>query len=81
MKNPATNLFAMAVGEDGASLTALAGSISAQAAEALLAKQKPDGHILFELEADATIPAEYIFLNHFLDDLKPEVEAELGTYL
>jgi squalene-hopene/tetraprenyl-beta-curcumene cyclase len=81
MKNPATNLFAMAVAEDATSLAASAGSVSAQAAEALLAKQQPDGHVLFELEADATIPAEYIFLNHFLDDLEPDLEAELGTYL
>src|SRR3546814_972268 len=33
---------------------------------ALKAEQRPDGHWLFELEADATIPAEYIFLQHFL---------------
>ncbi|MEQ8356217.1 MAG: squalene--hopene cyclase [Kiloniellaceae bacterium] len=33
---------------------------------ALQAEQRPDGHWLFELEADATIPAEYIFLQHFL---------------
>ena len=32
----------------------------------LLSKQKGDGHWAFELEADATIPSEYIFLNHFL---------------
>ena len=52
-----------------------------EAAEALAALQQDDGHILFELEADATIPAEYIFLNHFLGDLEPELEAELGEYL
>ncbi|WP_137391248.1 squalene--hopene cyclase [Rhodoligotrophos defluvii] len=53
----------------------------AEAAQSLAALQQPDGHILFELEADATIPAEYIFLNHFLGDLEPEIEAELGEYL
>ena len=52
-----------------------------QAAEHLMARQQADGHIVFELEADATIPAEYIFLNHFLDDLEPELEAEMATYL
>ena len=31
-----------------------------RAAAALLERQKPDGHWVFELEADATIPAEYI---------------------
>ncbi|MGA9948182.1 MAG: hypothetical protein WBQ24_08020, partial [Xanthobacteraceae bacterium] len=30
------------------------------ARDALLACQRPDGHWLFELEADATIPAEYV---------------------
>jgi hypothetical protein len=29
------------------------------AADALLADQRADGHWVFELEADATIPAEY----------------------
>ena len=51
------------------------------AAEHLMARQHDDGHIVYELEADATIPAEYIFLNHFLDDLEPELEAEMGEYL
>ena len=51
------------------------------AAARLLDMQKDDGHIVFELEADATIPAEYIFLNHFIDDLQPELEAEMGEYL
>jgi len=43
--------------------------------------QKPDGHWVFELEADITIPAEYIMLNHFLDDLEPELEAELADFI
>ena len=51
------------------------------AADHLMARQQDDGHIVFELEADATIPAEYIFLNHFLDDLEPDLEAEMGDYL
>ncbi|HMK70119.1 MAG TPA: hypothetical protein VK442_04015, partial [Xanthobacteraceae bacterium] len=29
-----------------------------KATQALLAQQRPDGHWVFELEADATIPAE-----------------------
>ena len=29
----------------------------------MVAQQKEDGHWAFELEADATIPSEYIFLN------------------
>ncbi len=47
----------------------------------LVALQKPDGHFVFELEADATIPAEYVMLRHFLGDPDPEIEAEIGRYL
>src|SRR3979490_160295 len=36
------------------------------ATRALLALQRPDGHWVFELEADATIPAEYVLLRHYL---------------
>ena len=43
--------------------------------------QRADGHWVFELEADVTIPAEYILLNHFLDLLEPELEAELAEYI
>jgi squalene-hopene/tetraprenyl-beta-curcumene cyclase len=53
-----------------------------RAADALLRRQKPDGHWVFELEADATIPAEYILLRHFLgeaDDL--QLEQKIGVYL
>jgi squalene-hopene/tetraprenyl-beta-curcumene cyclase len=53
----------------------------AEAREALLAHQAPDGHWAFPLEADATIPAEYILLEHFLDDIDDEVEQRLANYL
>ncbi len=43
--------------------------------------QADDGHWAFELEADATIPAEYIFLNHFLGTIDDEVEGKLAKYL
>ena len=38
-----------------------------RAANALCRRQNADGHWRFELEADATIPAEYILLEHYLD--------------
>ncbi len=53
-----------------------------RAADALLRLQKDDGYWVFELEADATIPAEYILLRHYLgepDDL--ELERKVGVYL
>ena len=52
------------------------------AAGALLERQRPDGHWVFELEADATIPAEYILLRHYLaepDDF--DLERKIGVYL
>ncbi|MDA0664158.1 MAG: squalene--hopene cyclase [Proteobacteria bacterium] len=48
---------------------------------ALAALQKDDGHWVFELEADVTIPAEYILLEHFLDEIDPEIERKLAVYL
>ncbi len=48
---------------------------------ALLRRQQPDGHWVFELEADATIPAEYVLLEHFLDRIEPDLEQRIGVYL
>ena len=48
---------------------------------ALARQQHADGHWLFELEADATIPAEYVLLEHFLDRIDPALEAKIGVYL
>lgn len=47
----------------------------------LLDQQQSDGHWAFELEADATIPAEYIMLNHYLGEPNDEVEGKLAVYL
>jgi squalene-hopene/tetraprenyl-beta-curcumene cyclase len=64
-----------------ASFAALNHGIS-RAAEALFATQKPDGHFVFELEADCTIPAEYILFVHFLGETPNlELEAKLCNYL
>ena len=52
-----------------------------EASSWLAGKQTEDGHWVFELEADATIPAEYILLNHYLDDIDDAVEAKLAAYL
>ena len=53
----------------------------ARATSALLASQQPDGHWVYELEADATIPAEYILLQHYLDEIVPEEQSRLADYL
>ncbi|MGN6550970.1 MAG: squalene--hopene cyclase [Pararhizobium sp.] len=52
------------------------------AAGALRRARQPDGHWLFELEADATIPSEYVLFTHFLgEEADPELEAKIGRYL
>jgi len=43
--------------------------------------RRPDGHYLYELEADATIPAEYVLLEHYLDRMTPDLQAKIGVYL
>ncbi len=49
--------------------------------EALARRQQADGHWVFELEADATIPAEYVLLEHYLDRIEPELQRKIGVYL
>jgi squalene-hopene/tetraprenyl-beta-curcumene cyclase len=60
---------------------ALEASIAA-ATRAVLAARQPDGHWVFELEADATIPAEYVLLRHFLGEpVDTVLEAKIANYL
>ena len=59
----------------------LEGAIDAATA-ALLRAQRPDGHWVFELEADATIPAEYVLFVHYLGEAANlELERKIGVYL
>ncbi len=52
------------------------------ATRALLDRQRPDGHWVFELEADATIPSEYVLLVHHLAETPNlELERKIGIYL
>ena len=53
-----------------------------RAADALGRLQKSDGHWVFELEADATIPAEYVLLKHYLGEpVDAAQEAAIARYL
>jgi squalene-hopene/tetraprenyl-beta-curcumene cyclase len=62
-------------------LEKLQGSIT-QATRALHTHQQKDGHWVFELEADATIPAEYILFRHYLGEpVDAELERKIGNYL
>ena len=44
-------------------------------------RQADDGHWLFELEADATIPSEYVLLNHYFGTIDDDLEGRIGVYL
>jgi squalene-hopene/tetraprenyl-beta-curcumene cyclase len=52
------------------------------AREYILSRQSPEGYWVFDLEADATIPSEYILLQRFLGREVPlELKTRLGNYL
>src|SRR5258707_8199440 len=52
------------------------------ATRALIDRQRADGHFVFELEADATIPAEYILLRHYLaEPVDTPLEEKIAAYL
>src|SRR2546423_6151881 len=54
----------------------------ARATQALIEEQQPDGHWVFELEADATIPAEYVLLQHYLGEGdRVGIEPKIAAYL
>src|SRR5947209_7172821 len=52
------------------------------ATDDVLDDQQPDGHWVFELEADATIPAEYVLMVHYFGETPNlELERKIGVYL
>jgi squalene-hopene/tetraprenyl-beta-curcumene cyclase len=52
-----------------------------RAEESLVALQHPDGHWVFELEADVTIPSEFILLQHYFGRIEPELQAQIAGYI
>ncbi|VFU08999.1 putative Squalene--hopene cyclase [Methylocella tundrae] len=77
--------FGSAVADEGEAPGLALGQIEAaisSAHKALLGQQRPDGHFVFELEADVSIPAEYILFLHFLGDpAGAELEEKIAVYL
>jgi squalene-hopene/tetraprenyl-beta-curcumene cyclase len=54
----------------------------ASATRALIDMRKPDGHWVFELEADCTIPAEYVLMCHYLGEpVDTVLEGKIANYL
>ena len=52
-----------------------------RASESLVALQHSDGHWVFELEADVTIPSEFILLQHYFGRIEPELQARIAKYI
>ncbi|KAF3981712.1 MAG: squalene--hopene cyclase [Methylococcales symbiont of Hymedesmia sp. n. MRB-2018] len=51
------------------------------AQDKLLSLQDKEGFWVFELEADCSIPAEYIMMMHYLDDIDQELQRKIANYL
>ncbi len=52
-----------------------------RARDALLDEQHEAGYWAFELEADCTIPAEYILMMHYMDEIDADLQARIAVYL
>ena len=57
------------------------GTAVAIARNALLSLQHPDAYWAFELEADCTIPAEYVLMMHFMDEIDEALQAKIAVFL
>ncbi len=52
-----------------------------RARNSLIAEQRPEGDWCFELEADCTIPAEYILMMNYMDEIDPVAESGMANYI
>ena len=52
-----------------------------RAREALMAEQNEAGYWCYEFEADCTIPAEYILMMHFMNEVDKGLEEKIAVYL
>jgi len=82
MLNPSQTIDAPEArsGSDAGGSSGLAAAIERGIAR-LVADQQPDGHWIYELEADCTIPAEYICYLHYMDERDPALESRIVAYL
>ncbi len=52
-----------------------------RARDGLLELQDRDGFWVFELEADCTIPSEYILMMHYMDEIDEGLQARIANFL
>jgi squalene-hopene/tetraprenyl-beta-curcumene cyclase len=57
------------------------GEVVVQARAALEGMRQADGHWVFELESDTSIPAEYVLFEHFLGEIDQALENKIAVYL
>ena len=62
-------------------LTSNLDAVIKSAKNKLLEQQHENGHWVYELEADCTIPAEYILMNHFTGEIDNKTEEKIAEYL
>jgi len=70
--------------EDDPAPGKIAGDLDAaikRALDGLVAEQHPDGYWCYEFEADCTIPAEYILMMHFMNEIDAGLEQKIAVYL
>ncbi len=53
----------------------------AEVRESLKGGQREDGHWIFKLEPDATIPSEYVLLQHYLGEIDTDEERKIAVHL
>jgi len=51
------------------------------AQEKLLSLQHAEGYWVFELEADCTMPSEYVMMMHYIGDIDENLQAKIAVYL
>jgi len=52
-----------------------------RAVKQLIGLQQEQGHWLFELEADCTIPSEYILMMHYIGEIDVALQAKIANFL
>src|SRR5580704_9373710 len=57
------------------------GAAISRAVSALVGQQDAEGYWRFDLEADASITAEYILMMHFMDEIEAPLQERLAVYL
>jgi squalene-hopene/tetraprenyl-beta-curcumene cyclase len=56
-------------------------SAISRATKQLLSLQNEEGYWVFELEADCTIPSEYILMMHFMEEINETLQAKIANFI